>query len=61
MLKDDDSVDDPDGLSGSEGEGKMDQYFKDLQKIKERSKQQKEDLAKLQLEPNTKLSKREEK
>ena len=37
MLKDDDSVDDPDGPSGSEGEDKMDEYFKDLQKIKERS------------------------
>ena len=32
-----------------------------MQKIKERTKQQKEDLAKLQLDPDTKLSKREEK
>ena len=39
MLKDDESEHDVDDLSQDEGDGKIDQYFKDLQKIKERTKQ----------------------
>ena len=63
MLRDNDSDEDEGSQSDSEGEAtqKMTQFGKDLQTIKDRTKQSKDELAKLQRESQTKLSKREEK
>ena len=63
MLRDNDPSDEADEQSDSEGEvpSLMTQYHKDLQTIKDRKKQEKEQLAQLQSEAQTKLSKRDEK